>query len=182
MNQTLTLLNTSVFEIPSSCVPVMDGLFKHYPICLRDRQLYTQLTCEWGTREGTSVVYVLRYPFTPLLCQSLTYGSLYNDTNFSDVIMSTMTSQITGVSSVQSTVCSGADQNSASLAFLKGIHPSPVDSPHKGPVTQKMFPFDGVIMLVRNFCGIHATLFIHPSALPVIGLCSDYNDTMTHIS
>ena len=39
----------------------------------------------------------------------------------SDVIMSPMTSQITGVSSV----CSGTDkkhQNSASLAFAKGIH------------------------------------------------------------
>ena len=37
-------------------------------------------------------------------------------------------------------------QSSASLAFARGIHRSPVDSPHKGPVTQKMFPFDDVIM------------------------------------
>ena len=27
-----------------------------------------------------------------------------------------------------------------------GIHRSPVNSPHKGPVTRKMFPFDDVIM------------------------------------
>ena len=33
-----------------------------------------------------------------------------------------------------------------SLAFVRGIHQWPVDSPHKGPVTQKMFPSDGVIM------------------------------------
>ena len=40
--------------------------------------------------------------------------------------MSAMVSQITGVSIVYSTVCSGADQGknqcSASLAFVKGIH------------------------------------------------------------
>ena len=30
-----------------------------------------------------------------------------------------------------------------------GISPGPVNSPHKGPVTRKMFPFDDVIMVVR---------------------------------
>ena len=34
----------------------------------------------------------------------------------------------------------------ASLAFVRGIHGWPVNSPHKGPVTRKMFPFDDVIM------------------------------------
>ena len=38
-------------------------------------------------------------------------------------------------------------QSSASLAFVMEIHRSPVDSPHKGPVTRKMFPFDDVMML-----------------------------------
>ena len=37
--------------------------------------------------------------------------------------------------------------SSASLAFVRGIHRSPVNSPHKGPVTRKMFPFDDVIMI-----------------------------------
>ena len=37
-------------------------------------------------------------------------------------------------------------QSSASLSFVRGIHRSPVNSPHKGPVTRKMFPFDDVIM------------------------------------
>ena len=68
----------------------------------------------------------------------------------SDVIMSTAMSQITGVSIVYSTICSGADQrkhqNSASLTFVRGIHRWPVDSPHKAPVTRKMFPFGDVIM------------------------------------
>ena len=67
----------------------------------------------------------------------------------SNVIMSAMVSQIAGVSMVCWTVCSGADQrelqSSASLAFVRGIHCWPVNSPHKGPVTRKMFPFDDVI-------------------------------------
>ena len=37
-------------------------------------------------------------------------------------------------------------QSSASLAFVRGTHRWPVDSPHKGPVTRKMFQFDNVIM------------------------------------
>ena len=38
-------------------------------------------------------------------------------------------------------------QSSASLAFVWGIHRGPVNSPHKWPVTRKMFPFDDVIMI-----------------------------------
>ena len=66
--------------------------------------------------------------------------------------MSTMTSQISDTSIVCSTVCSGADQrkhqSSPSLAFVRGIHLSLVDSPHKGPVTWKVFPFGDVIMQI----------------------------------
>ena len=43
-------------------------------------------------------------------------------------------------------------QSSASLAFVRGIHQWPVNSPHKGPVTRKMFPFDDVIMANRGPC------------------------------
>ena len=68
----------------------------------------------------------------------------------SDVIMSEVASQITGVTIVYSTVCSGADQrehqSSASMAFVRGIPRGPVNSSHKGPVTRKMFPFGDVIM------------------------------------
>ena len=38
------------------------------------------------------------------------------------------------------------DQSSASLAFARGIHRWPVNSPHKGPVMRKMLPFNDVIM------------------------------------
>ena len=64
-----------------------------------------------------------------------------------------MASQITSLTIVYSTVHSGADQrkhqSSASLAFVWGIHRPPVNSPQKWPVTQKMFPFDDVIMKTK---------------------------------
>ena len=70
--------------------------------------------------------------------------------HYSDVIMSAMVYHITSLTIVYSTIYSGADkrkhQSSASLPFVGGISRWPVDSPHKGPVTQKMFPFDDVIM------------------------------------
>ena len=48
--------------------------------------------------------------------------------HYRDIIMSAMPSQITGFS-----------------GFGRGIHRSPVDSPHTGPMTRKIFPFDDVI-------------------------------------
>ena len=48
---------------------------------------------------------------------------------------------ITGVPIICSTICSGEDQrnhqSSAWLAFARGIYRWPVDSPHKGPVTER---------------------------------------------
>ena len=70
--------------------------------------------------------------------------------HYDDVIMSAIASQITSLTIVYSVVYSDADQrkhqSSASLAFVRGIHRGPVNSPHKWPVTRKMFPFDDVIM------------------------------------
>ena len=64
--------------------------------------------------------------------------------------MSAMASQITNFTVVYLTVYSGTDQrkrqSSASLAFVRGIHWWPVNSPHKRPVTRKMFSFDDIIM------------------------------------
>ena len=37
-------------------------------------------------------------------------------------------------------------QSSASLAFVRGIHQGPVNSPYIWPVTRQMIPFDDVIM------------------------------------
>ena len=70
--------------------------------------------------------------------------------HYNDVIMASRASQITSFAIVYSAVYSGADQrkyqSSASLAFVRGIHRGPVNSPHKWPVTRKMFPFDNVII------------------------------------
>ena len=70
--------------------------------------------------------------------------------HYGDVIMGVIASQITSLTIVYSSVYSDADQrkhqSSASLAFVRGIHRGPVNSPHKWPATRKMFPFDDVIM------------------------------------
>ena len=97
--------------------------------------------------------------------------------HYDDVIICATASEITSLTIVYSTVYSGPverkHQSSASLAFVRGIHRWPVNSPHKcqwrgalafsliwawtkpppppppphkGPVTRKMFPFDDVIM------------------------------------
>ena len=59
--------------------------------------------------------------------------------HYNDVIMGVITSQITSVTIVYSPVYSDADQrnhqSSASLAFVRGIHQWPVNSPHKGAST-----------------------------------------------
>ena len=74
--------------------------------------------------------------------------------HYCDVVMGTMASQITSLTIVYLTVYSGADQrkhqSSASLAFVQGIHWGPGNSPHKWPVTRKMFPFDDVMMSPRD--------------------------------
>ena len=74
--------------------------------------------------------------------------------HYTDAIMGTIASQITNLAIVYSTVYSDADprkyQSSASLASVRGIHRRPVNSPHKWPVTRKMFPFDDVIMKYSN--------------------------------
>ena len=88
----------------------------------------------------------------------------YTATHYNDVIMSALASQINSLAIVYSTVYSDADQrkhqsSAASLAFVRGIHRWPVNSPHTGPVTRKMFQYDDVIMFhlwgifyIRSVC------------------------------
>ena len=91
------------------------------------------------------------YPVKKLQYREAISKFRYSSHHYTDVIMITMASQITSLTIVYSTVYSGADQskhqNSASLAFVWGIHRGPVNSPHKWPVTRKMFSFDDVIMI-----------------------------------
>ena len=81
-------------------------------------------------------------------CQPL--ARLIPHLHYGDVIMGAIASQITSITIVYSTFYSDADQrkhqSSTSLAFVRGIHRGPVNSPHKWPVTQEMLPFDDVII------------------------------------
>ena len=83
--------------------------------------------------------------FENAVCPILVFTAYH----YNDVIMSAMAAEITSPTIVYSTIYSGADQSkhqsSAPLAFVRGIHRWPVNSPHKGPVTRKMSPFDDVI-------------------------------------
>ena len=73
--------------------------------------------------------------------------------------MSAIPSQITSLTIVCSNVYSGADQrkhqSSASLAFVRRIHRWPVNSPHNGPVTRKMFH------LMTSSCGLWPDCIIY---------------------
>ena len=98
---------------------------------------------------------------------------------------------ITSLTIVFSTVYSGADhkkhQSSASLAFVRGIHRWPVNSPHKWPVTWKMFPFDDVIV-VNHPCDM-ATVTVssgwvitHPCELQIIFMSHGWVTSLYDIS
>ena len=106
--------------------------------------------------------------------------------HYNDFIMGAIASQITSLTIVYSTVNSDTDQrkhqNSASLAFVRGIHRGPVNSPRKWPVTRKMFPFDDVIMILSNpwtmvVVGNLMGSFFASDALPVG--CKRYQENMT---
>ena len=90
--------------------------------------------------------------------------------HYNDVTMGKIASQITCLVIVYSTVDSDIDQrehqSSASLAFVRGIHRGPVNSPYKWPVARNMFPFNDVIMLQQ----LHVSLLIWLVAYFLLGV------------
>ena len=84
--------------------------------------------------------------------------------HYSNAIMGAIASQITSHTIVCSTVYAGADQrkhqSSASLSLVRVTHPWPLNSPHKWPVTRKMFPFDDVIMCKTTLFSINIQIWI----------------------
>ena len=74
--------------------------------------------------------------------------------HYSDIIMSTMASQITGVSILCITVYPGV--RAQIKENIKAPHHWPLwgeyTGDHKGPVTQKMFPFDDIILNNCELC------------------------------
>ena len=88
------------------------------------------------------------------------WGTFYH---YSDVIMGVMESQINSLTIVYSKLFRCRSKKTPKLCvtgpwpFVRGIHRSPVNSTHKGPVTRKMFPFDDVIVCEFQI-GLHHTM------------------------
>ena len=114
--------------------------------------------------------------------QCFVTGGVKGSQHYSDVIMGAMASQITCVSIVCS---SGGDQRKhqsiASLAFVRGIHRWLVVSPHKGPVTRKMFPFDDVIMKSMDITRCHRWWYDDDMTKPKL-LNTTISNFQAHIS
>ena len=114
---------------------------------------------------GSGAVEVMLYHSYHSIVKWRGLGPTLSNYNFhySDVIMGTISSQITSLAIVYLTVYSTADQrehqSSASLAVVCGIHRWSVNSPHKWPVTRKRFPFDDVIM--KSSDCVHAEWFMY---------------------
>ena len=79
--------------------------------------------------------------------------------HYNIIIMSAMASHITRLTIIYSAFYSGEDQRKKSELRVTGLcaekSPWPVNSPHKGPVTREMFPFDDVIM--PTTCGLSSS-------------------------
>ena len=78
--------------------------------------------------------------------RALVMAQFAPSTHYNDVIMGAIASEITSFTIVYSNVDQRKHQSSASLAFVRGIQRGPENSPHRWPVTRKLFPLDNVIM------------------------------------
>ena len=109
--------------------------------------------------------------------------------HYNDVTMGTIASQITSLTIVYSTVYSDVDkrkhQSSASLAFVRGIHRGPVNSPHKWPWRGKCFH-----LMTSSWIRANPTYFIVSFYRVPVGWCEgtekghsvlgDSYDTLSH--
>ena len=98
--------------------------------------------------------------------------------------MSAMASQITSLTTLYSTVYSGADQrkhqSSAPLAFVRGIHWWPVNSLHKVPVTRKMILFDDDMVSLKLFLRLPVVLSSSPLKI-LEGFCCGIHSNRIHV-
>ena len=73
--------------------------------------------------------------------------------------MSAMAFQITSLTIIYSTIYSRHRSKKTSKLHITGLcegkSPGPVNSPHKGPVTRKMFPFDIALLRMHRFRYLH---------------------------
>ena len=132
-------------------------------------RLFVRQLVQANSKANVNAPYFIWYiciTFLLSLCEEkppMSGGFTSDQRHYNDVIMGAMASQMTSLPIVYSTVYSGADQRkhqrSASLAFVRGIHRGPVNSPHKWPVTRKMFPFDDIIMECRERSHVKTSLW-----------------------
>ena len=105
---------------------------------------------QWNTNSCNFIFWGWGWGWEVVVMANICWPNQWLFIHYGDVIMGMIASQITSLTIVYSTVYSDTDQrkhqSSASLAFVRGIHRGPVNSPHKWPVTRKMCPFDDVIM------------------------------------
>ena len=81
--------------------------------------------------------------------------------HYIDVTMTTIASQITSLTVVLNRLFRRKSKKTPKLCvtgLCAGNSPGPVNSPHKGPVTRKMIPFDDVIMCIMNTVGVDDTV------------------------
>ena len=123
-----------------------------YVLCHRDFWLLvynTAILITWSS-------YLMRTFPGPMALERRMWLFVWHATSYSYAYYGdgAMASQITSLTTVYSNVYSGADQmkyqSSAWLAFVRGIHRWPVNSPHKGPVTRKICQFIDVVMVNRS--------------------------------
>ena len=134
-----------VWGLRSRCVEPILGFITICPIKLTIQTVLLYLSCgyiiiSFGTFNGVWYIYL----YSSLVnVVSLALGQSHGSSivHYNDVIMGAIASQITSLAIVYSTIYSGAyqrkHQSSVSLAFVRGIHRWPVNSPHKWPVTRK---------------------------------------------
>ena len=136
----MTLPNGNIFRVAGPLCEEFTGWWFQTPSrllwrhCNDNGRLYSNM---WRHDMATLSALLLLFAITTRL-------------HYKDVTMTAMASQITSCTIVYSTIYSGVDQSKhqspASLVFVRENHRWLVNSPHKGPVTRKMFPFDDVIM------------------------------------
>ena len=96
--------------------------------------------------------------------------------HYINVIMTTMASQITSLTGCLLNLLFGPRSKKTSKLRVTGLcvgnSPGSVNSPHKGPVTRKMFPFDDVIMVYTGrFCPYHSGLLTGIKAIILLSQC-----------
>ena len=140
-----------VFTVGTNCLQKLSPVFRIIPSSKRTR--LKEWLCFHG--KDTKHIYISFIHIYIYLTQvHWSRDNKITSKHYCDVIMGGVASQITSLTIVYSSVYSDADQrkhqSSASLAFVREIHWGLVNSQHKWPVMQKMFPFDDVIMNKAN--------------------------------